>query len=63
MENKSCSKRRRKLAIEATDQEQAKKLFYDKCNPIGFAPDITTLREINPKEYHNIIRILTGNTK
>lgn len=62
-ENKSGSKRRRRMAIEATDREQAKKLFHDKCNPIGFAPDITSLKEITLKEYQNIIRTLVGKTK
>ena len=62
-ENKTGSKLRRKMAVEAADRDQAKKLFYDKCNPIGFAPEISTLKEITLKEYQQIIRTLLGKEK
>jgi len=39
-EKKTGSKHRRKIAIEAANREQAKKLFHEKCNAIDFVPDI-----------------------
>ena len=62
-ENRTGSKLRRKMAVEATDRDQAKKLFYDTCSPIGFAPEISTLKAITWKEYQHIIMTLVGKTK
>lgn len=48
------------MAIEAATREQAKLVFHQKCTAIDFAPDLTTLREITPKEYEKIIATLMG---
>jgi hypothetical protein len=59
-EKKPGSKHRRKMAIEAPSREQAKFAFHQKCTAIDFAPDLTTLREITPREYEKIIGTLVG---
>jgi hypothetical protein len=59
-ETKPDSKLRRRMAIEASDREKAKNLIYEKCLPIGFTPDETTLKEITRKEYGKIISALVG---
>lgn len=60
---KPGSKHRRKMAIEASNREQAKIVFTDKCNPIGFVPDIATLKEISRKDYEKIITAFVGKAK
>ena len=57
---KPGSKHRRKMAIEAVNREQAKITFTEKCSPIGFVPDASTLKEITGHEYEKIITTLVG---
>lgn len=59
-EKKQESKRRRKIALEASTRENAKTAFSDKCRSIDFEPDFTTLREITRKEHDRIIATLLG---
>ncbi|OQP65545.1 hypothetical protein A3860_17935 [Niastella vici] len=59
-ETKAGSRLRRRMAIEASDREKAKSLICEKCIPIGFTPDETTLKEISRKEYKKIISSLVG---
>lgn len=62
-EAKPGSKLRRKMAIEAASRQQAKIIFHEKCDPAGFAPDFTALKEITRKEYEQIIATLLGKQK
>ena len=63
LEKKPGSKRRRKMAVEATNREQAKILFHEKCVSVQFTPDFTTLKEISRKQYEKIIATLVGKQK
>ncbi|MEP7374691.1 MAG: hypothetical protein ABI675_14950 [Chitinophagaceae bacterium] len=51
------------MAIEAASRQQAKIIFHEKCDPAGFAPDFTALKEITRKEYEQIIATLLGKQK
>jgi|SRR4051812_11295097 hypothetical protein len=59
-ETKPGSKLRRRMAVEASDREKAKEFLSEKCIPIGFVPNETTLKEITRKEYEKTISTLVG---
>jgi hypothetical protein len=62
-DKKPGSKHRRKMTIEATNREQAKIVFNEKCTAIGFMADLATLKEITRKEYEKKISTLLGKHK
>lgn len=59
-EKKRGSNLRRKMAIESIGKEQAKTAFNQKCAPIDFVPDFSTLQEINRHECEKIMASLLG---
>ena len=57
-ENKPGSRHRRKIAIEATNRDQAKTALMDKCSGIGYVADLATLKPVTRKEFEKIMNSL-----